>query len=207
MTTKLAPPTQAPIRSVEGAALPPVPTTFRDYFIPGQMPSFLEATLDDLLEEHGSRAVSARVLDEGQVVFAPLDGPLGLDVELALDRLTTEMAQVRAQGLTLSDALAQAPRRSLSEPTAARLDVVFACMERILAHFGDGMLTGSAYRELEALMTEAEALLGEPQTRARPGSDAAQWRETLTLLGRQVLARLPDIDPRAGEGELVSGER
>ncbi|GEO80551.1 hypothetical protein [Pararhodospirillum oryzae] len=165
--------------------------------LPGQLPAFFEATLDDMLgAAFTGNPIETRLVDADAVTLPPFDQPLTLDVELALDRLTAQRDLGLAMGVPVSDVLRPLPSRLLTHPLAIRLDAVFACMERILAHCPDHLLSTSAQSDLEALMREADRLLGHDTATLNPSTavprEKSWWRSTLDALARHVIALWPD---------------
>lgn len=188
------------------ADLPPIPDpsvgraprTETGGATPIRLPAFEELTLDEILAGTGSQAIrlDVRPLDTSAALLRG-NGPLGLDVERALDQITIQMQLGEAMGLPLSEALTPSAPLPLSGPDALRIDAIIACMERILANCPGPLLSPAAQTELTALMTEADRLMGRHGGAASARgaamsrlAEAPSWRARLERLGARVLALL-----------------
>jgi hypothetical protein len=160
-----------------------------------RLDAFDEPTVDELLIAHGSRVIAARVHAVDALELTRLDGPLTLDVENALDRITAQIDLSLAMDLAAGELFTPGLPASLSAPQAARVDAVLTCMDRILAACPDHFLTKDAQGELEALMSEADRILGMADAEALPDPthrrDGEAWRRAMDMVGRQVAALLP----------------
>ncbi|MCF8480315.1 MAG: hypothetical protein K9H25_07785 [Rhodospirillum sp.] len=160
-----------------------------------RLPAFEEPTIDEVLIAYGSRAVATRVHPMDVLNLARLDGPLTLDVENALDRITAQLDLSMAMNLPPTEVFSPMVVWRLAPPDAARIDAVLACMDRILAANPDHFLTGAAQLELVALMSEADRILGIGEEKALPQPEARRdgdaWRRSMDLLGRHVAALIP----------------
>ncbi|WP_413206038.1 hypothetical protein [Rhodospirillum sp. A1_3_36] len=160
-----------------------------------RLDTFEEPTVDEVLIAFGSRAVAARVQSTDALTLGRQNGHLTLDVENALDRITAQLDLSMAMDLTSVEIFSPTWVSPLAPPDAARMDAVLTCMDRILATCPEHFLTPDAQGELEALMAEADRILGisEKKSIPKPSSrrNGEAWRRAMNALGRQVTALIP----------------
>ncbi len=124
--------------------------------------------------------------------LARREGPLALDVETALDRITAQLDLGMAMDIPPSELLAPLNLQPLSPADAARIDAVFSCMDHILETHRESLLSPAAQEDLERLMREADRILGldlPDAVNAPRGRDS--WRRAVSSIGEAMGRLMP----------------